>query len=93
MNIFVSNLGFSVSQEDLNGLFADYGTVSSAKIIMDKATGRSRGFGFVEMTPDDAALKAIKELNGAMYAGRPLRVNEAKERTESNGRSNFSKRY
>ena len=93
MNIYVSNVGFSVTDEDLKGLFDAYGAVSSAKVIMDKVTGRSRGFGFVEMTPDDAALKAMRELNGAMHDGRPLKVNEAKERTESSGRNNFSRRY
>lgn len=93
MNIYVSNLGFSVTDENLKGLFEAYGTVSSAKVIMDKITGRSRGFGFVEMPANDAASKAIRELSGAMHDGRPIKVTEARERAEFTARNNFSKRY
>ncbi|MBL7727437.1 MAG: RNA-binding protein [Dinghuibacter sp.] len=83
MNIYVANLGFSLQDEDLKQLFAPYGEVSSAKIITDKMTGQSRGFGFVEMPDDSAASKAITELNGVMAAGRPIKVNEAKPREDS----------
>lgn len=83
MNIYVSNLGFSLSEEDLRQLFAPYGAITSAKLIIDRETGQSRGFGFVEMPDDAAAQKAIAELNGVMAAGRPIRVNEAKPRERS----------
>lgn len=88
MNIYVANLGFNLSDEDLRGIFQEYGEVSSAKIIMDKFTNRSRGFGFVEMPDNEAGKKAIAELDGASVDGRPLRVNEArpKEDRGSGGR-------
>ncbi len=82
MNIFVSNFGFSVRDEDLKEYFSEYGEVTSAKVIMDRETNRSKGFGFVEMTDDAAANKAITELNGAMIDGRPIRVSEARPREE-----------
>lgn len=82
MNIYVSNLSFTVQDEDLKGFFADYGEVTSAKVIMDKETNRSRGFGFVEMSDEAAGQKAIKELDGAQVDGRPIRVNVAKPREE-----------
>ena len=82
MNIYVSNLSFAIQDEDLRDFFADYGEVSSAKIIMDKATNRSRGFGFVEMADDAAAAKAIEALNGALADGRTMKVSEAKPREE-----------
>ena len=78
MNIYVSNLGFDVQNEDLNSIFAPYGEVSSAKIITDRVTGRSRGFGFVEMPNDEAANKAIEELNGGTIEGRTISVTVAK---------------
>jgi RNA recognition motif-containing protein len=78
MNIYVANLSFDVQDADLKNHFTPYGEVSSAKIIMDKATDRSRGFGFVEMADDAAGRKAIAELNGSMIDGRPIKVNEAK---------------
>ena len=92
MNIYVSNLSFAVQDEDLKSYFADYGEVSSAKIITDKETGRSRGFGFVEMPDNAAAQKAMTELNGAMVDGRSIKVNEAKPREErpSNNRRSFA---
>jgi RNA recognition motif-containing protein len=95
MNIFVSNLSFNVQDEDLKGFFTEYGEVSSAKVIMDRMTNRSRGFGFVEMADNEAAQKAIAELDGAMADGRPLRVNEAKPREEKSGGNSrsFSKRW
>ncbi len=90
MNIYVSNLSFNVQDEDLRDYFEDYGEVSSAKIITDKFTNRSRGFGFVEMPDDASAQKAIKELDGAMVDGRSISVSVAKPREE---RSNNKKSY
>jgi RNA recognition motif-containing protein len=78
MNIYVSNLSFNVQDEDLREFFAEYGEVTSAKVIMDRETGRSRGFGFVEMSDDAAAKKSITDLDGATVDGRTLRVVEAK---------------
>jgi RNA recognition motif-containing protein len=85
MNIYVSNLGFSVQDEDLKGYFAKYGDVSSAKVIMDKFTSRSKGFGFVEMPNDAAAKKAISELDGSMVDGRSIKVSEARPREDRGG--------
>ena len=82
MNIFVSNLSFTIQDEDLREFFTPYGEVSSAKVIMDRETNRSRGFGFVEMANDTEGQKAIKELDGAMVDGRALKVNVAKPREE-----------
>ncbi len=82
MNIYVSNLSFNVQDEDLHGFFAEYGEVSSAKVINDKFTGRSRGFGFVEMSDDSAASKAIAELDGSSADGRTIKVTEARPREE-----------
>jgi RNA recognition motif-containing protein len=84
MNIYVSNLSFAVQDEDLRGFFEEYGEVSSAKVIKDKFTNRSRGFAFVEMPDKAAAEKAIKELDGATVDGRSIKVNEAKPREERN---------
>lgn len=78
MNIYVSNLGFNVQDEDLKEFFTPYGEVTSAKIINDRETGRSRGFGFVEMSDDAAAKKAIAELDGGDVEGRTIKVMEAK---------------
>ena len=89
MNIYVSNLGFSVQDEDLKEYFEEYGEVTSAKVITDKFTNRSRGFGFVEMPDESAAEKAIKELNGAVVEGRSISVTVARPREE---RSNNNKR-
>lgn len=87
MNIYVSNLSFNVQDEDLRSYFAEYGEVSSAKVITDKFTQRSKGFGFVEMPDDAAAQKAIAELDGAMVDGRGIKVMVArpKEERPSNG--------
>ncbi|MDX1954339.1 MAG: RNA-binding protein [Chitinophagaceae bacterium] len=82
MNIYVSNLSFNVTDEDLRSYFEEYGEVSSAKVITDKFTQRSRGFGFVEMADDEAARKAIAELDGATADGRAIKVTEAKPREE-----------
>ena len=93
MNIYVSNLSFSVQDEDLRDYFSEYGEVSSAKVIIDKLTNRSKGFAFVEMSDDAAAAKAIAELNGAMVDGRALRVSEAKPREERTGGGSRSGSY
>ena len=82
MNIYVSNLSFNVTDEDLQDYFAEYGEVSSAKVIMDKFTGKSRGFAFVEMSDDEAAKKAIAELDGASVDGRTIGVSVAKPRED-----------
>jgi len=87
MNIYVSNLSFNVQDEDLREFFAPYGEVTSAKIINDKFTGKSRGFGFVEMSDDNAAQKAIDELNGGIVEGRTIRVTEAKPKENRSGGS------
>ena len=75
MNLYVGNLSYDMSEENLRSEFAEYGEVQSAKIITDKFTGRSRGFGFVEMTSDDEGKKAMEELNGKDCEGRQLVVN------------------
>lgn len=80
MNIYVGNLPFRFSDEDLAALFRPHGEVESASIITDRETGRSRGFGFVVMTDDDQARSAISELDGSDADGRPLTVNEARPR-------------
>jgi RNA recognition motif-containing protein len=82
MNIYVSNLSFAVVDEDLKSYFAEYGEVTSAKVIMDKYTNRSKGFGFVEMTDEEAAQKAIAELDGATVDGRAIKVMVAKPKEE-----------
>lgn len=82
MNIYVANVPYSVKDQDLHELFSPFGEVTSAKIIMDKATNRSRGFGFVEMANDDAGRAAIEGTNGKNFHGRDLVVNEARPRTE-----------
>jgi RNA recognition motif-containing protein len=82
MNIYVSNLSFNVTDDDLEGFFAEYGEVSSARVITDKFTGKSRGFGFVEMANDEAARKAITELDGGRVEGREIKVAEARPREE-----------
>lgn len=82
MNIYISNLSYGISDADLKDLFAEYGEISSAKVIMDRETGRSRGFGFVEMPDDTLAQKAINELNEAEYDGKVIRVTVAKPRTD-----------
>lgn len=80
MNIYVGNLPFRTVDADLERVFAEYGTVHSASVITDRDTGRSRGFGFVEMNNDDEARRAIEELDGYDLDGRNLRVNEAQPR-------------
>ncbi len=82
MNIYISGLSYGVNDADLNELFAEYGEISSAKVIMDRETGRSRGFGFVEMTNDTDGQKAIDDLNGAEYDQKVISVSVARPRTE-----------
>jgi len=85
--MYVSNLGFGVQDEELKKLFTPYGEVSSAKVINDKMTGRSRGFGFVEMPNDKEANEAMSQLDNAVVEGRSMRVSEAKPREDrSSGR-------
>ena len=81
MNIYVGNIAWGVSEDELEALFAQYGEVNSARIITDRDSGRSKGFGFVEMATADSANAAIEALNGNDFGGRDLRVNQAKERT------------
>lgn len=80
-NIYVGNLAFSTATPDLERLFAEYGTVTRAQVVEDRDTGRSRGFGFVEMSSSDEAQKAIDALDGSEVDGRNLKVNVAKERS------------
>jgi RNA recognition motif-containing protein len=80
MNIFVGNLAFTTTEHDLRQLFETYGTVDAVRIMLDRDTGRSRGFGFVEMPDRHAAQDAIAGLNGTTLAGRPLTINEARPR-------------
>jgi RNA recognition motif-containing protein len=80
MNIYVGNLPFTATDADLRGLFADYGSITSASVITDRETGRSRGFGFVELSDEELAGKAIGRLDGYEWEGRSLTVNKAKPR-------------
>ena len=88
MNIYVSNLSFNVQDEDLRGFFTPYGEVTSAKVIMDKFTGKSKGFGFVEMSDDTAAKKAIAELDNGTVDGRNVKVMEARPKEDRPARNN-----
>ena len=83
MNIYVGNLDFKVNESELENIFSEHGSVSSAKIITDKFTGRSKGFGFVTMDDDSEANKAIESLNGTTLNDREITVNEAKPRKTS----------
>jgi len=89
MNIYVSNLNYEVADSDLMQLFEKFGEVSSAKIITDRYTGRSKGFGFVEMPDNEASLKAIAELNQAEFNGKVIAVAEARPREERPKRSDY----
>lgn len=84
--LYVGNLAYGVSDSDLEQMFAPHGTVQSAQVIIDRDTGRSKGFGFVEMGSDAEAQAAIAALNGAERDGRSLTVNEARPKTDSGGR-------
>lgn len=85
INIYVGNLSFNTTESELRDIFAAYGAVESAKIISDQFTGRSRGFGFVEMTEREEGMNAIRELDTKEVGGRNLKVNEAKPRRDSRG--------
>lgn len=87
MNIYVGNLPYSATENSLKALFETYGEVTTAKIVTDKFTGSSRGFGFIEMTSGSEAQKAIDELNGKDFEGRKIVVNESRPR-ETTGRDN-----
>src|SRR5512136_2816891 len=98
--LFVGNLSFDTTENDLQDAFAAHGTVTEANMMMDRATGRPRGFGFITMGTPEEAQKAIDALNGSTLDGRALTVNEAKPREEgrsggyqSGGRREFSRRY
>jgi cold-inducible RNA-binding protein len=96
--LYVGNLGYSVTSSDLQQLFAAHGAVQSAEVCQDRDSGRSKGFGFVDMGTNDEAQKAIAALNGQDHNGRPLTVNEAKPRTDrggrgGGGRGGFGRRY
>ena len=90
MNMYVGNLSFSVNEDDLKQAFSEFGEVESVKIIMDKFSGQSKGFGFVEMPSNSEADKAIKALNGQDLKGRNIKVNQAKPRDD---RSSSRSRY
>jgi cold-inducible RNA-binding protein len=90
--LFVGNLSFQTTSADLEALFAEVGTCESAAVVTDRETGRSRGFGFVEMASNDEAQKAIAALNGRDVQGRQLNVSEAKERADRGGGRSFSGR-
>src|SRR5216684_5722421 len=87
--LYVGNLAFGVSDSDLQQMFGAHGAVQSAQVIMDRDTGRSKGFGFVEMGGDAEAQAAIQALNGAEVEGRTLTVNEARPKTEGGGRGGY----
>lgn len=91
MNIYISNLSYAVNDADLKELFGEYGEITSAKVITDRETGRSRGFGFVEMSDDEQGQKAIDELNQAEYDGKVINVTVARPKTErpANNRGGF----
>lgn len=91
MNIYVSNLNFATKNDSLQDLFAQYGEVSSANIITDRETGRSRGFGFVEMPNDAEGQQAIDALNDTDFEGMTIRVNVAKPKTDRNDRGGYNR--
>ena len=87
MKIYVGNLSYSTSEEDIRTAFSQFGTVDSADVIIDRNTGRSKGFGFVEMSNDDEAKAAIAGLNGKDLDGRAMNVNEARPKTDRSDRT------
>lgn len=86
MNIYVGNLSFNTTEQDLGDHFAQFGEVTSARIMSDRETGRPRGFGFVEMASDEESQKAIDNLNGVDFMGRQLNINEARPREMASSR-------
>jgi len=93
MDIYVSNLSPFISNEDLKNHFSKFGEVSSANVIIDKFTNRSRGFGFVTMHDDTAAEKAIREMNGASLDGKAINASQARPREEKPSRNSFNNRW
>jgi RNA recognition motif-containing protein len=93
MNIYVANIPFKATEQELRGLFEEFGEVSSAKIILDRVTQRSRGFGFVEMKDDTAGRQAVNDLNGADFMGKNLVVNEARPKTDAPRMGGGGNRY
>lgn len=93
MNIYVGNLNYKVKDETLREAFEEFGEVTSAKVVMDRETGRSRGFGFVEMAEDTAASQAIEDLNGSELMGREIRVSMAKPREENSNNNRRRRQY
>lgn len=91
MNIYIGNLPYRATEEELGELFGAYGTVDRTSIIKERDTGRSKGFGFVEMANDEEARKAVEELDGKNFLGRNLRVNEARPRDDSGPRPERNK--
>jgi RNA recognition motif-containing protein len=91
MNIYVSNLNFRTQNDSLQELFERYGEVSSAHIVTERETGRSRGFGFVEMPGDDQARQAIEALNDTEFEGKRITVNEARPKTERSDRGGYNR--
>jgi RNA recognition motif-containing protein len=84
MNIYLGNLPYNINEDELMELFEEHGSVNSVKLITDKFSGKSKGFGFVEMPNDEEAKKAIEELNGTEVKGRNITVNQAREKTDDN---------
>jgi RNA recognition motif-containing protein len=93
MNIYVGNLSFDTVEDDLRELFAAFGAVESVKIISDQFTGRSRGFGFIEMATREEGMKAIQELDSKDLGGRPLKINEAKPKRQTHDRGSRESRW
>jgi len=91
MNIFVASLPFQLEEADVRQTFEEFGTVSSVKLILDKETGKKRGYGFVEMPDDEEGQKAIDQLNGSEFLGRAISVSKAETRDDNRPRNNFSK--
>jgi len=89
MNLYVGNLPYDVNEQDLMDIFAEYGEVTSVKIVTDRVTGRSKGFGFVEMGSEEAGEKAKQELDGGILEGRPLKVNYGRKREDRRGGGGF----
>ena len=93
MNIYVGNLDYNIKEAELDEIFAEYGEVVSVKIVMDRETGRTKGFGFVEMAVESEGNKAIEELDGAEVNGRNIKVNKARPKPERSERPQRRERY
>jgi len=89
MNIFVAGLNYKISEDELGDLFAEYGEITSVKLVTERETGRSKGYGFVEMTDEEAGKKAIEALNGVEIDGRAIAVSVARPREEAPRRNNY----